>query len=440
MSVISEIGLERWEAERARLAGMSPGESSQALALREHAWAKFASMGFPTIEDEEWRLTNVSPIARGQWTIPGAVPADEKLMVEHGLGSAALAELVFVNGIYDAERSRGSLETDVTFRTVASAMRSPNGTLAALGRQARGDQPFVALNTAFMRDGAILDIGDGVRAGVIHLVFLSAPGPDGPSLSTPRVLIRAGRKSEVTVVETHTGRGSYFSNSVTEIESADGAIVDHYEIVSGTDESYHVGTIAARQGRDSWLRSRLVGLGGTLVRTDLDAVLAGEGSGVSLDGLYILRDSQHFDAHTRIVHASPHTESVELYKGVLGDRSRGVFNGIIVVRPGAQKTTSRQTNKNLLLSNEAIADSNPQLEIHADDVKCNHGSTIGQLDESALFYLRSRGIGLDEARGMLTYAFAGEVVEKMRVEPVRKRLEQVLLTRLPLSPERKDRS
>jgi Fe-S cluster assembly protein SufD len=231
-------------------------------------------------------------------------------------------------------------------------------------------------------------------------------------------------------VETHAGEGRYFSNVVTEIEGGEGSTIDHTKVVAESGDAYHIGAVEVRQGRSSTVRTSLLGLDGLLVRNDVSTTMAGEGASCVLDGLYVLGGRQHFDANTRIVHDSPHTDSVELYKGVLDQAARGVFNGVIVVRPDAQKITAHQTSKNLLLSNEAIADSNPQLEIHADDVKCAHGSTIGQLDETSLFYLRSRGIGLDEARGILTLAFAGEVVDRIRIESLRDRLRASLLDRL----------
>ncbi|HVR43811.1 MAG TPA: Fe-S cluster assembly protein SufD [Thermoanaerobaculia bacterium] len=423
-------GLERWEAQMERVRGGSWPESIR--ALREEAFARFTALGFPTADDEQWRLTPVQSIARGAWELPPGSAGWDSARLDPLRLDEAVAELVFVNGAFDGGLSRaGGLPDGVSFHSIAAAS-SRNGELAGLGRIASFlDRPFVALNTALLRDGGILEIADGARAGVIHVVFVSS----GTSVATtPRLLVRAGRGAEVTVVETHAGEGSYFSNAVTEIHAEEGSIVDHYKIVRESAEGHHVGAIEAVQGRDSSFRSHLIGLGGRLVRNDVVTTLDGVGAVCSLDGLYLLAGKDHFDAHTRIVHAKPHTESQELYKGILDGGSRGVFNGIIVVRPDAQKIVARQTNKNLLLSNEAIADSNPQLEIHANDVKCNHGSTIGQIDPTSLFYLRSRGIGVEEARAMLTYAFAREVIERMRVASVRTRLERILLARLPLHP------
>ncbi len=418
----------RWETLMRALLRERSGEPVPVRAMREAAFARFAELGFPTPSQEEWRLTPVQTIASSAWELaPNRTVADAALDPWR-IHDGANAELVFVDGRFDAGRSTAASAKGLTFRPLASALASPNGELSALGRLAQdGLRPFVALNTALMADGAVIDVADGAAAGVVHLLFYSA----GDSrVVSPRVLVRAGRGAQVTIIETHTGEGRYFTNAVTEVFGGEGSVIDHYTIVAESPEGYHVGAIEIRQERDCAVHSRLVGLGGPLTRTDLATVLDGEGASCTLDGIYLLGGNEHFDAHTRIDHAKPHTDSLELYKGVLSGSARGVFNGLVIVRPDAQKITARQTNKNLLMSNDAIADSNPQLEIHANDVKCNHGSTIGQLDPTSLFYLQSRGIGLEEAKGMLTWAFAGEVIDKMKVEPIRKRLEEALLVRL----------
>ena len=403
-------------------------EPASVRGLREAAFARFTELGFPTPSQEEWRLTPVQPIGASEWEIGPARPVADETLASWRLGEAAATEIVFVDGRFDRARSTVPAAAGITFRSLASILESPDGELSALGRLAHeGDRPFVALNAALMADGAVLDIAENVSAGVIHLLFYST---GGSRVVSPRVLLRAGRGSQGTVVETHAGEGRYFTNGVTEIFAAPGSVLEHYKLVAEGAEGFHIGTVEIRQERDSSVHSHHIGLGGPLTRTDLAVVLDGEGANCALDGLYLLDGREHFDAHTRIEHAKPHTHSLELYKGVLGGSSRGIFNGLVVVRPDAQKITARQTNKNLLLSNDAIADSNPQLEIHANDVKCNHGSTIGQLDPTALFYLRSRGIGLEQAKAMLTHAFAEEVIDRMKVEPVKKRLEDALLARL----------
>lgn len=419
--------VEKWQAERAQAEQQHAPAALR--ALRAEAFARFGALGFPTTTEEAWRLTNVAPIAKGSWRAAPAASVDESAIAPLRLPEADV-ELVFVNGRLDAALSRGSAKEGVRVQNLAAAIPSANGELDRFGRIASWDErSFVALNTALAADGALVVVSPGTRAGIVHAIFYTSANGDEAHVA-PRVLLLAGRASEISFAETHAGEGRYFSNAVTEIEASEGAIVEHTKVIAESSAAFHIGSIDAAEGRNATVRTRLLGLGGALVRNDVSAVMNGEGSSCTLDGLYILRDRQHFDANTRIVHASPHTDSVELYKGVLGDASRGVFNGVIIVRPDAQKITANQTNKNLILSNEAIADSNPQLEIHADDVKCTHGSTIGQLDETSMFYLRSRGIGVEEAKGILTLAFAGEVVDRVRIDSLRDRLRIALLERL----------
>jgi Fe-S cluster assembly protein SufD len=248
----------------------------------------------------------------------------------------------------------------------------------------------------------------------------------------------AGRGSQITVVESFVGTGKYFTNAVTEIVAGDGAHVDHYKVERESNDAFHVGTVQIHQERSSNVTARCVSLGGGLVRNEVNVALAGEGAGLTLDGLFILADTQHVDNHTVIDHVMPHCDSLELYKGILDDNSRGIFDGTIIVRPDARKTNSRQVNRNLLLSETAIIDSKPTLEIHNDDVKCSHGSTIGQLDEEAMFYLRARGIGESEARSLLIYAFASEVVDRMKVDAVKEQIRGAMFRRIARAlPERR---
>jgi Fe-S cluster assembly protein SufD len=243
----------------------------------------------------------------------------------------------------------------------------------------------------------------------------------------------AGEASQATVVETYAGLapGAYLSCSVTEVVAGPGAVIDHYKVQRESRGAFHLSTLAVRQERDANFFSHAVSSGGAITRNDVGAVLAGEGGSCTLNGLYLADGEQLVDNHMRVDHVAPHCFSYELYKGVLDGRARSVFNGLIHVHPGAQKTDAKQSNRNLLLSRAAIANSNPQLEIFADDVRCTHGSTVGQLDDDAIFYLRSRGIGEEAARSLLTYAFASDVVARVKVEAVRHDLEEFLFTRLP---------
>ncbi|HZS11265.1 MAG TPA: Fe-S cluster assembly protein SufD, partial [Nitrospirales bacterium] len=284
---------------------------------------------------------------------------------------------------------------------------------------------FTALNTANAQDGALIVVADGARPeGFIHLLFVGAG--DG-IWSHPRNLIVAGRNAQITVVETYVGQGNYFTNAVTEIVAGEGAAVDYCKIERESLDAFHVGTVQIHQERGSNVVARSIVTGGSLVRSEVNSALSGEGASLTLDGLFVTADHQHIDNHTIIDHVKPHCDSLELYKGILDQKSRGVFDGLIIVRPDAQKTNSRQVNRNLLLSESAIVDSKPTLEIHNDDVKCSHGSTIGQLDAESLFYLRARGIDEAEARNLLIYAFASEIVERMKVEPVKELLRGLIL-------------
>jgi len=310
--------------------------------------------------------------------------------------------------------------------------RSPGLVEPWLARSAKFDNhPFVALNTAFLSDGAFLYIPRGAVTGPIQLLFLSSSEGGQATLSFPRNLFVADESSQTTIVETYAGEGAYFTSPVTELFAGPGAVIDHYKVQRESLAAFHMATFQVQGERASVPSSHSISIGGALVRNDVNAVLDGEGIDCILNGLYFGDGRQVVDNHMRVEHAKPHCASHELYKGVLDGKSRAVFNGLIHVHKGAQKTDAKQSNRNLLLSRDAIANSNPQLEIYADDVKCTHGSTVGQLDEDAIFYLRSRGIGIEAARSLLTYAFASELVERIPVEPVRHALEEFLFARLP---------
>jgi Fe-S cluster assembly protein SufD len=297
----------------------------------------------------------------------------------------------------------------------------------------------VALNTAFCEDGALVEIAPGaVLAEPVHLVYLSTPrwGHEA-TLSHPRTLVLAGRGSDATLIETCGGLEgeAYFTNAVTEVRLDAGARLDHYKLQRESDRAFHVASLAVRQQRDAFFSDHFVCLGGSLVRQDIDVLLDGEGAECVLNGLFMADGRQHMDTHTLIHHARPHGTSRELYKGVLDGRARGVFHGKVLVGKDAQKTDAYQSNKNLLLSREALVHSTPALEIFADDVKCKHGSTTGQLDPEALFYLRSRGLGEQAARSLLIYAFASDLVARVKVPAVKASLEAFLKDRLPQAPE-----
>ncbi|HEX9160522.1 MAG TPA: Fe-S cluster assembly protein SufD [Thermoanaerobaculia bacterium] len=405
--------------------------SSVALSIREEAAERFRALGWPTTRMEEWKYTNVAPIAKIKWS--GALQrADGGLKAAAPRYPAAVAELVFLNGrITDKSGTNvPGLRVIPISEAKESDLEPYYGQIADWQRNA-----FIALNMSSSEDGALV-VADAAIEGFVHLLFV---GEGDDVWSHPHNVIVAGRASQITVVETYAGRGRYFTNAVTEVFAGNGAVVDHYKVECESRDAYHISTIQFRQERDSSVISRNISIGGALVRNEVNAALTGEGSSLTLDGLYVLGANQHVDNHTLIDHVSPQAESHELYKGILDANARGIFDGRIIVRPNAKKTVSRQENRNLLLSETAIADSKPTLEIHNDDVKCNHGSTIGQLEEEPMFYLRSRGLGEEEARNLLVYAFASEIVDRMKIEPVREQVRREMFRQMPgRLPERRD--
>jgi Fe-S cluster assembly protein SufD len=416
----------------------SGGADTWTLPLREAAIARFAGLGFPTVRQEEWRKTSIAPILKVPFQ-PQAEP------VTNGFTAQAIerftfepwecTHLVFINGHYAPALSRlRPFPAGVVVEPLAQSLATRRDEIEPhLGRHADDrTHAFAALNTAFMQDGACIRVPDGVAVeDPVHLLFIST-SPHGPVVSYPRNLIVAGKGSRLSIVESYVGphHDVYFTDAVTEIVVGEDAAIDHYRLQRESEKAFHVGVLQADLGRYARLGSWNISLGGELVRTDLDTLLGAEGGEVRLDGLYITGGAQHVDNHTLIDHASPGCTSHELYKGVLDDRSRGVFDGRIIVRPDAQKSDAHQTNKNLLVSEEALVDTTPRLQILADDVKCTHGATIGQIDEDAMFYLRTRAISEEAARNLLIQAFVSEVLRGMRIEPIRAGLECLLFTRL----------
>lgn len=393
-------------------------------SMREEAAGSFAKLGWPTPRIEEWRYTNLAAVQKISWRVDDS-PA--YLESPASLAGKAALELVFVNGRYVQRTGSAQFEECAEMR-IADWERNR----------------MVALNYANEQGGACIAVPPNtIVAGFIHLLFVgrgdgSPASPASGIWSHPRNVISVGANAQVTIVETYVGTGTYFTNAVTEIEAGEGAVVDHYKIQCEAREAFHTGNIYIHQQRAASVTSRSITLGGAIARTETHVALDGEGASVALDGLFIGTASQHLDSLTVVDHIKPHCDSAQLYKGILDQSSRGVFDGRIIVRANAQKTQSTQQNRNLLLSESAIIDSKPNLEIHNDDVKCTHGSTIGQIDQEALFYLRSRGIAEDEARNLLVFAFASEIVERMKVEPVREQIGRALFQSLPeRMPERR---
>ena len=407
--------------------------------LRDRAATKFSALGFPTVRDEEWRFTNISPIANAEFVTAanGHAARLSETVVSGVLYSDAPYRIVVVDGRFRPELSHvqelgqgvrvGSLATAVTEQ--ADLVQRYLGQLAEFGTKA-----FSALNTALAVDGAYLHIPDGVVLDrPIQLLFVATvPESSTPTMSHVRSLIVAGDRSQARIVETYAGPtgASYFTNAVTEIFVGEGAVVDHYKVQQESLEAFHVASMHVHAGRSANFSSHSFSLGGQIVRNDVVAVLDGEGAEVTLNGLYLADGNRLVDNHTSIDHAKPHCPSHEIYKGILGGKARAVFNGKIVVRQDAQKTDAKQTNRALLLSDDASINTKPQLEIFADDVKCTHGAAIGQLDEDAIFYLRARGLTYFEARDMLIHAFAGDILDRVKIEPLRLVLEGELYAQL----------
>ncbi len=429
---------ERWLAAHRAFAGNGAGAAPAWLReLRERGIVRFAEHGFPTTRQEEWRFTSVAPLVETPFAPAGAAARapDPRAAAPHLLPGTARRRLVFVDGRFAPHLSAtADLPAGVVATGLAEALaREPEGVRAQLGRSdADRGNPFAALNTAFLADGAYVRVAAGTAvAEPLELLFLATAGP-APAAAHPRTLVVAERLASVAVVETYAGPDGavYWTNAVTEVVAEEGARVEVYRMQREGRAAYHLATTHTRQGRDSTVRVHPVVFGAALTRHDLTAVLDGEGASCLLNGLYVAAGTQHVDHHTTIDHASPHAESHEYFNGVLDERAHGVFNGRIVVRPGAQGTDSKQTNHNLLLSEDARADSQPQLEIHADDVKCTHGATLGPIDERTLFYLESRGLSRGAARAMLTYGFGAEILGRMGSPALRAPLNREVRARL----------
>ena len=425
------------EERNAFLSHVTRGPASGASApawlarLRRAGLERFTEVGFPTTRDEAWRFTNVAAIARTPFQPAQPVELTPDDVAPFSFGDESACELVFVNGHFAPHLSSArSLPRGVTVASLASQLSSnPQLVERHLAKLADVRQsPFTALNAAFAGEGAIVHVARGAgTTKPIHLLFVASPNSE-PTVAHPRVLVVAEDASTATVVESYVGagHGAYFTNAVTEILAGDGANVDHCKLQQETVEAYHVSSTQIRVGRGTNFVSHSATLGGRLTRNDLVCVLDGEGAYATLNGLAILNGEQHCDNNTLLHHEKPNCPSHELYKYVLRDRSSGVFKGKIFVQKDAQKTNAKQTSKSLLLSDDATMNAMPALEIYADDVKCTHGSTTGPVDEDQLFYLRTRGVDYEAARHLMTYAFAADVTRRIRVDAVRRRLEDFM--------------
>jgi Fe-S cluster assembly protein SufD len=400
--------------------------------LRRKAIERFSEVGFPTKHDEDWRFTNVSAISDTTFVLaPDAAATISPSQLQPWRPKGAACQLVFVNAHFSPELSQLRNPTDrVTLASLADQLcAKPHMIERHLGRYLDQQRDsFSALNTAFAEDGAFIHIPRGmVVEEPIYLLFVSAPGTQ-PVMSHPRNLILAEEDSQATIVEEYIsfGTANAFCNAATELVAGDNTVLSHYRVEREQAGTFNISTLRIQQGRSANIASHSVLLGGALVRNNVHPVLAGEGGECLINGLFLGGGYQHLDNYMLVEHASPRCGSRQFYNGILDGHAHGVFHGRIIVHKDAQKTDAKQTNRNLLLSDDAQIDTKPQLQIHADDVKCTHGATIGQIDEEALFYLRSRGISEISARNLLLRAFAGECIERMQEGPVRKHIETLV--------------
>ncbi len=421
-----------------------PSDSPDALlALRRRGWDAFAQLGLPTARrgNEPWKYTNVAPIAREAFSHPALLSVDHAGLVRADVQSAAPWQadwrtLTFVDGAFAPALSDGSsagAPSRVTVAALPDAVGA-NGTVAeTLASLADPDEDgFVALNTAFIRDGAAIIVPPGADAGVVNVVYLST-GREQPRVTHPRTVIFAAANSRVTVIETFVGPETtrYLTNAVMESSVGEGASVEHYRLLLEGMDAYHVGTSRVHQSKDSAFSSVSIARGAALGRNDFSVTLAGTGAACTLNGLYLTTGNQHIDNYINIDHAEPYGTSRLFYKGILDGRSRAVFGGNVTVRKHAQKTDAQQTDKNLLLSEQAEVDSKPSLLIYADDVKCGHGATAGHIDADTVFYMRSRGLDLPTASRILIHAFAREIIDTVALEPLREYLDAQFRDSIP---------
>jgi Fe-S cluster assembly protein SufD len=424
--------------------GLNDGSASWLAALRAGAMQKFVELGFPTTKLEEWKYTSVRPIAEVPFH-PAPLSATNGNLESH-LSPYLLGRgvtLIFLDGHFVAERFHGvGLPAGAVVTSLDRAVETHRSLVEPhLGRHASvAGNAFVALNTAFVTSGGFIYLPrDTVVEDPIHLLFIASASRE-PVVSHPRNLVLADAGSRATIVESYVaqGQGVYFTNTVTEIRIGPNADVTHCKVQREAETAFHTATVETLQERDSRFHSMSLSVGGALVRNDINTTFTGPGGECSLDGVYLASGAQHVDHHTSIDHCAPQCRSEELYKGVLDGHATAVFNGKVFVRPDAQKSDAQQANKNLLLSEDAVVNTKPQLEIFADDVKCSHGATIGRLEEDALFYLRSRGIDESAARTILVRGFVNQVLDRIPVEELRVQLARLVRSRFGSATDSED--
>lgn len=398
--------------------------------MRKSALDEFSKLPIPTQKDEEWKYTNISPLLKHNFVSAKKAKVNSAKINKFLFDQLEHSLMVFVNGHFAPELSRlKDIPGNIKVSSLAEELKNNNPIISEhLGKYAvQENQIFTALSTAFTNDGAFIYVPDGkIVENAIHIIFLTSS--EHKVFTQPRNLFIAGKNSQVTIIEHYVSDDAsvYFTNSVTEIIADENAVVDHIRLQEESSKAFHIARMEIDQERSSNFSSHLISTGAEFARNDFNARFNDEGSECTLNGLFMIKENQLFDAHTMIDHAKPHCQSHEHYKGILQDKSKGVFNGKVMVRQDAQKTNAFQENNTILLSDDAVMNTKPQLEIFADDVKCSHGATIGKLDQNAMFYLKSRGIGDEAATAILIHAFASDVITSIKIPALRDYLEKII--------------
>ena len=429
-----EFYIESFKTYESKLNGDSKSFLHQ---LRKDALKQFRETNFPTLRNEEWKYTDISSIVKLNFT--PAINSTPERFTKEQINKFLFKDfdchlLVFVNGIYSEELSLiNNLPKGVVVGSLKKlAKENPSVIDSYIGKLSKIDNAFNALNTAYAVDGLVIVVPDGkILEKPIQVLYLNSSS-DETMLASPRNLIVVGKNSQASVIANYRGisEKAYLNNSVTEIFIDEDAIINLYKIQNESDEAYHIEKVQATQKKNSVLNHYNITFGGAIVRNDINSVLDGENIETHYYGLYMINGKQHVDNHTFVDHAKPNCMSNELYKGILDDNARGVFNGKIIVRQDAQKTNAYQQNKTILLSKTATIDTKPQLEIFADDVKCSHGATVGHLDDVSEFYIRSRGVPQELAKSMLIRAFANDVIETIKIEPLKEQINHMIFEHL----------
>lgn len=415
--------------------GLNGQAASRLHDVRKQALARFQELGFPTTRNENWKYTSLKPLQQHEFELAEDVPdADitreelKPLLLPEGTSY----ELVFVNGRFSKKLSRFA-ETSIEVKTFTQAAKGQDGSLLEnLEQTAVADEALHVLNTAFAVDGTVIRVKRNTESEKpLHLLYINSKS-DRKLMGHPRTIIHVEENSRLQVIESYRSISDQiaFTNSFTQFHLAQSAQAEYYKLQAQNENAFAVGTVEVTQQRDSSFASNTITTGGRLIRNNIGIQLKGTNCSSLFYGLYLPTGSQHIDNQSVVEHDAESCVSDQLYKGILGGKSRGVFSGKIVVQPDAQKTNAFQSNKNVLLTNSATIDSKPQLEIYADDVKCSHGATMGQLDKDALFYLRARGLRQEEAEALLNVAFVDDVLQQVKIEPLKAMVTELVYDKL----------